>query len=219
VTGDADSAMVIPEELRSLMKLQSIFMPHGTRQRQQQIDSETKHADFVHYTSADAALSIIRSKRIWMRNTTCMSDYREVRLGFELLQAFFSDESKRQGFIEALDECLPGAASEAIAVFDQWWTNGPDGILLNTYIASFSEHLEKEDLHGRLSMWRAFGNNSARVAIVFRVPAYAGVGAMQELRAIFSPVAYLTEAGVHAEFAKSYETFVPTASSYVPWIA
>jgi len=38
----------------------------------------------VHYTSAEAALSIIGDKRVWIRNTTCMSDFREVEHRFDI---------------------------------------------------------------------------------------------------------------------------------------
>lgn len=90
----------------------------------------------------------------------------------------------------------PGAASEAIALFNQWWTDSPSRIRVNTYITSITEHDDKEDLHGRLSMWRAFGNVAARVAIVFRVPWYSG--GIQALNVMFSPVGYLTKDQVHA---------------------
>jgi len=185
--------VVIPEHLQLLMRLESIFMPYATRQRRDLYPNDASHTRFVHYTSAEAALSIIKSKRIWMRNTTCMSDYREVQHGFEILNGFFSDEAKRNAFVKALDECAPGAAQEAITLFGQWWND----IRFNTYLASISEHDPKEDLHGRLSMWRAFGGNVARVAIVFKVPWYTE-GSLA-LNLMFSPVAYLTEAEVHAE--------------------
>jgi hypothetical protein len=88
--------------------------------------------------------------------------------------------------------CAPGAADEAITLFDQWWQT----IRFHTYIAPLSEHLNNEDLHGRLSMWRAFGNSAApRVAAVIRIPKFSG-GAIA-LNLIFSPVAYLTEAETH----------------------
>ena len=146
---------------------------------------------FVHYTSAEAALGIIKSKRIWMRNTTCMADYREVQHGFEILRKFFSEKPKTDAFVAALDVCVPGAAMEAINLFDQWWQN----IQLNTYITSISEHHPKEDLHGRLSMWRAFGGSTARVALVITLPWFSG-GA-EALNVIFSPVSYLTEDEAH----------------------
>jgi hypothetical protein len=185
--------VVIPEHLQLLMRLESIFMPYATRQRRDLYPNDASHTRFVHYTSAESAPSIIKSNRIWMRNTTCMSDYREVQHGFAILNRFFSDEAKRNAFVKALDECAPGAAQEAITLFGQWWND----IRFNTYLASISEHDPKEDLHGRLSMWRAFGGNVARLAIVFKVPWYTE-GSLA-LNLMFSPVAYLTGAEVHAQ--------------------
>lgn len=120
-----------------------------------------------------------------MRNTTCMADYREVQHGFDLLRAFF-DQSGVELFSNTLNPFAPGAAMEAINLFNQRW----ESFRVGTYITSISEHDDKEDSHGRLSMWRAFGGNSARVAIVFEIP-WASGGA-QALNLIFSPVAYLT---------------------------
>jgi hypothetical protein len=52
-------------------------------------------ARFVHYTTAEAALKIISSKRVWMRNTQCMIDFREVQHEFEMLLGFFCGQGKR----------------------------------------------------------------------------------------------------------------------------
>ena len=177
----------ITEENRNAMRLESIFMPHARKQRDKAHENPDKPTRFVHYTSAELALGIIKSKRIWMRNTNCMTDYREVQHGFDSLQSFFSDETKRNAFTDALEACAPGSAQEAINLFNSWL---PD-IRLNTYIASLSEHDDSEDLHGRLSMWRAFGSSVARVAIVLKIPAFSGGAAA--LNIIFSPVAYLNE--------------------------
>jgi len=192
-TKDEDA---IPDSVRVAMQLESIFMPRATEHRRK-LYAGGDSARFVHYTSAEAALGIIKSKRVWMRNTTCMSDYREVHHGISIFQNFFSDVSKREAFTQAVDECAPGAASEAIDLFKQWCADGPSGMPLNTYIASISEHDNGEDMHGRLSMWRAFGSNPIRVAIVLRIPWYTG-GA-QAVNVMFSPVAYSSEADVHAE--------------------
>ncbi len=127
-----------------------------------------------------------------MRNATCMSDYREVHHGFDILARFFSDKPRLEAFTSALDQCAMGAAMEAINTFNQWWNDIRD----HTYISSISEHVAKEDYHGRLSMWRAFSNNVARVALVFRIPKFSGGAAALNL--IFSPVAYLTEIEVHS---------------------
>jgi hypothetical protein len=188
--------VTIPEEAEVEKQLESIFSPHAGRQFQ---DFFKKHPDqtqarFVHYTSAEAALNIIQKKRLWMRNVTCMSDYSEVRHGFVILDKLFSEPSNKKMFAEVLDACAPGAALEAIAIFNQWWTD----ISLNTYITSISEHDDKEDKHGRLSMWRAFGGTVARVAIVFKISTstlHAGV-----FNLVVSPVSYMTECEVQGHF-------------------
>jgi hypothetical protein len=169
---DTLATPIVPEDVQRDIKLEGIFMPHARKQRDNRY---ARGGRFVHYTSADAAVRIIKNKRIWMRNTTCMSDYSEVEHGFEMLRSFFSDKVKFGSFIGALDACCSGVAQDAINLFDQRGNN----IQFSTYIASISEHDDKEDLHGRLSMWRAFGGNAARVAIVFKVPWFSvGVAAL-----------------------------------------
>jgi hypothetical protein len=188
--------------------LERIFMPYATRQRDEAYKEQTGKSlyegpnddplRFVHYTSAEAALSIIRTKRIWMRNTSCMSDYREVQHGFDILQRYFSDKEKSDKFSAALDACAPGVAQEAIKIFGQWWAHPEVSTRFNTYITSISLHRLDEDQHGRLSMWRAFGGqNTARVAFVFSLPKFTAAAASDALNLLFSPVAYLTEAEVH----------------------
>jgi len=173
-------------------QLNGIFLPYATMKIHDFYEDRT-HARFVHYTSAEAALQIIKSKRIWMRNTNCMVDYSEVRRGYSFFFKFFSDKNNKEMFIRAFEECASGIAQEAIGLFDQWWKD----ISLNTYIAAVSEHDVEEDSHGRLSMWRAFGGNVARVAIVINVP-YLSEGS-RALNLIFSPVAYLKEEQVYDE--------------------
>lgn len=182
-----------PEQIQLVIQLESIFMPHARGKRDALYKDKDSKTRFVHYTSAEAALSIIRNKRMWMRNTTCMSDYSEVQHGFAIINEFFRDESKKETFTKSLDECSSNIGEEAIDLFNQWWQD----IQLSTYIASVSEHDDKEDLHGRLSMWRAFGGNATRVAIVLSVPWFSG-GA-QALNLMFSPVGYLKPEEVHAE--------------------
>jgi|SRR5215467_5562609 len=75
-----------PEELQLTLKLQSIFMPFALRRRDAVAQ---RNGRFVHYTTAESGLNIISSKTLWMRNTTCMSDYSEVQHGGRILQRFF----------------------------------------------------------------------------------------------------------------------------------
>jgi len=186
-----------PEEVRKIhdegVRIMSIIMPYALKQMQamyQRTPNQT-HGRFAHYTTAEAALSIIRTKRFWLRNTNCMSDYREVQHGFDIFNRYFSDVEKRKAFVDALDACTRGVADEAISVFNNWWQD----LRLNTYIACVSEHQDSEDVHGRLSMWRAFGGTSTRVCIVLRVPYVSMSGA--SLALTFSPVAYLSESDAH----------------------
>jgi hypothetical protein len=179
------------EQLKMLEKLREIFMPYAVSTRAAMVKRKGR---FVHYTSAASGLNIIRTKQLWMRNTNCMSDYREVQHGFETLNKFFADPSKLQTFLEPLDACVEGVGRQAIELFNQWWRD----IRLNTFISSLSEHLEAEDQHGRLSMWRALAHANARVALVFKLP-LNDEAAATSLSLLLSPVAYYTAAEVEAE--------------------
>lgn len=180
-------------KLTDLRRIEKIFMPEATRQRERAgfTDEKSRAIRFVHYTSAEAAIKIIQSKRMWMRNTMCMADYSEVQHGFHLMNSFFLNPENNKTFIAALDNCHPDVSKDALLAFSHWWERQR----FETYITSISEHADSEDKHGRLSMWRAFGGNAARVALVFRLP-YATEGSMN-LNLLFSPVAYLTEAETH----------------------
>jgi hypothetical protein len=185
---DEQKAPLSPEEKFEQDKiLESIFVPHARRRRNKVYELEKlPFARFVHYTSAEAALKIITQKRLWMRNAACMTDFREVQHGFSILSGFFSKEEKRKAFHAAVNAVAAGAGEEAIKKFDDWWKLGT--IQFKTFILSTSEHDSEEDLHGRLSMWRAFGGATGRVGLVLNVPAQSkGAEAMN---LIFSPVAY-----------------------------
>jgi DUF2971 family protein len=193
---DAQTVIPVPtaEHMEIAKRLHGIFMPYARGGFDRIYKNPDRPIRFVHYTTAVAALNIIKTKRVWTRNTNCMADYREVQHGFDMLASFFRNEPKRDSFIQALDVVQPGAAQESIKLFEQ----SAQDIRLNTYIASLSEHDDHEDFHGRLSMWRAFGGgNIARVAIVLRIPQISP--AAVALHSIFSPVAYMKEEQVHAQ--------------------
>jgi hypothetical protein len=153
----ADKVAATADQRETLMKLEAVFMPHATKQRMEIYDKGTNdYARFVHYTSAEAALNIIRSKRIWMRSTMCMSDHREVQHGYDIVRKVLSENENAKRFFAALDASVPGVAEESFKLFDQWWND----IRFSTYITSISEHDDSEDAHGRLSMWRGFGGNN-----------------------------------------------------------
>ena len=103
MTDDLTAALqtATPAQLRAL-RLESIFMPEGRRLREAFYRSNS-NPRFVHYTRAEAALEIIRKKRLWLRNTTAMIDYREVHHGFALLQSWFVVEENLNRFVAVFE--------------------------------------------------------------------------------------------------------------------
>ena len=145
-----------PISADDLRRLSDIFMPRA-KARMDEVygisgdSGSAESARFVHYTSAEAAFTIIKEKTLWMRNTNVMSDASEVRHGYSLLNQYFKDPAKMTALTRALSKSSPGAAELAIRQFDEKFND----IWYNTYITSISEHADSEDVHGRLSMWRA----------------------------------------------------------------
>ncbi len=146
-------------------KLYGIFHPVAARQ---QADHKKNGLRFAHYTTAETALKIIRSGKIWMRSTACMSDYREVVHGKEQIEKFLADAFNQERFFSVFEKCSPGSAQKAMTTFQNWW----ESTRTRTFITCLTEHSgdqwdddHLEDRFGRLSMWRAFGSGP-NVAIV-----------------------------------------------------
>jgi len=187
-------AAVTSEIFEQGIRLADIMMPcfmKKTRELFLRKPGQTR-GRLVHYTTAEAALNIIRTKRFWMRNTNCMSDFSEVQHGFDILNSFFANKAKKESFTEALDDCIPGVASEAITAFNNSWKD----IRFNSYIACLSEHQDSEDSNGRLSMWRTFGGTATRIGIVLNIPYTLSI---LPLNIIFSSVAYFSESAAHED--------------------
>lgn len=149
---------------------------------------------FAYYTTAATAHLILQNHELWMRNTAVMNDFTEVEHGLRcLINAYQSPAGEE--LRAAMDMCFPGISSEWNELFNSWIPT----IKRNTYILSVSEHTREEDLHGRLSMWRAYGG-SAGVAFIFNGgPMFRPSDA---LKAYSSPVAYLAPDGMAAEMKK-----------------
>jgi hypothetical protein len=186
--------LTTPEQRALYRKVATILLPHSRRKAERLYphDEQSPPALFAHYTSAEAALNILKTKRLWMRNTQCMVDYREVKYGYEmLLHAFNRDNGKLLSELKvAIDDCSPKAADAALEQFDRNWAS----IQRATFVTCFSEHDVSENQNGRLSMWRSFAPTTARVAIVVAIPYFAGV--TEKIRLIFSSVGYMDQDGV-----------------------
>lgn len=170
---------------RNQIELERIFVPR-TRRERDKVFGNVENPKFVHYTSAENALKIIESRRLWMRNSGAMSDYSEIRHGFEILHELFNENEQliSRNFTQALKPFLRGEGDPIRLLFDNSHHINP-----NIYISSLSLHQEKENYNGRLSMWRAFGGNGGRIAFVLNIPRNSGIASRLGLN--FSPVSYL----------------------------
>jgi hypothetical protein len=182
------------KQLDDFREVHRIFMPLAAERVKEAFNKEPT-TRFVHYTSAEAALNIIRTKCIWMRSPKYMADFSEVKHGHQVIQ-HLRDQGRVRPWVNALDAIVPGIANNALAVFDQRFEN----LQSSCYIASLSEH-QPDDCDGRLSMWRASGTATGKVAIVLKLPDPSGEP--KGLNLLFSPVEYLDEEKICAAFEKA----------------
>ncbi len=182
---------------QDIFKLRDIFAPHEARRR----DELFKHnRRLIHYTSAAAAISIIRNGVVWMRNVRCMNDFMEVEHGFQLMQRSFEppiDSETEKGLravTAALDSIFPNISQEGIDWFDGWLFD----LRNKTYITCLSEHDKFEEKFGRLSMWRSYTANQVGVGLVINpLPFYS---LSETFGAFSSPVYYFGDTELRDTF-------------------
>lgn len=159
------------------------FFPYATRKMEDMRENNTR---FVHYTSAENALNIIDGKQVWLRNTNLMNDYREVQHGDRCLIDSWNDDAVGGKLRSALNQVSEGLSERVL----QQYIDGERTRSLETYMIAVSEHgneSSREDLYGRLSMWRAYGG-STNVAFVFKNDPF--LSESDALNAFTSPVLY-----------------------------
>lgn len=144
-------------------RLVQIFHPYACEKSRAVKDERRR---FVHYTSAEAAMAILRSREVWMRKSSCMNDFMEVTHGRDCLVNAYNCEIGAE-FKRALEAIFPGTSRQVQETFD---TLLPQ-LFTETYLTCVSEHLEAEDVFGRLSMWRAYGKGTG-VALVLKSAAF-----------------------------------------------
>ena len=168
----------------------SVFYPRILESTER---AEKEDLRLVQYTSADAAMSILRNKEVWLRNVQCMNDYMEVDHGIDCLVAAFRSEKEGAHFKAVMEGLLPGIVSEIGELFDGWLPH----LRSSTHIACVSEHPKAENRYGRLSMWRAYGGKRP-VAIVMNREAFGSES--DALAAYTHPVAYMDTDHFNQEF-------------------
>ena len=130
----------------------------------------------------------------------------EANFGHQQLVRLFQNQELKTAFIEALAPYGDDMGNRVLKHFDEWWKN----IQFNTYITSISEHDQSENVYGRLSMWRAYGGNSAKAALVLRMP--LAPGQVAGLRLLFSPVEYLAFDEIVQEFRDALQSIQNNAA-------
>ncbi|MDR7157251.1 hypothetical protein J2W40_004099 [Sphingobium xenophagum] len=161
--------------------------------------AKQNHRKFVHYTSAEAALSIIAKKEVWLRNSSAMNDYSEIGYGEMLFRnVFHSDSDATRMSRSVLDSINPGLHDRLAQFFEQRAAQRRHF----TYLISVSEHGphevkpgmipdQGEEKYGRLSMWRAYGRDRVGVAMVFNSQAL--MAPSNVIGAYTNPVAYVEQ--------------------------
>jgi hypothetical protein len=179
------------EQLRILQ----IFHPYAVRKIGEIIKNGTR---FIHYTTAEGAVGILDSKEVWMRKSSCMNDYMEVEHGFECLNAAYKKHKEK--FSAIFDAVFPGFSKKLEELFNGWLPQ----FRSESYITCISEHDEKENRTGRLSMWRAYGS-AAGVGVVLNPAPF--IQPSDALKAYTSPVAYLDGVAFEREYTNLLESF------------
>jgi hypothetical protein len=145
---------------------------------------------FAYYTTAETAAKILQDKKLWMRNATTMNDFREIQHGWDCVAGALNG-GLRDLLTAALDAAIPGLTQTVLKALDNWrWHS-----LYQTYLTCFSEHCPADDPEGlleehlgRLSMWRAYGQQSG---VAFVMKGETLLSETDTLKVYSSPVAYL----------------------------
>ena len=165
---------------------------------------EQKNIRFVHYTSADAAVKILKGGSIWLRQTTLMNDRREVEHGLDCLRAAYQSPDG-QRIRNLFNSVYSGLTEEIEKHMNDHWQM----LIMGTFVACFSEHGgtlwdapdrdHQEDIFGRLSMWRAYGRGSGVALVLNNKPLMSPTQATSILT---GPVAYMLPAQMVNEFKR-----------------
>ena len=110
------------------------LFPYAKQRAKCWISPSDKLCKFSHYTSADTAIKIIRTRELWMRNVRTMNDFSEVKHGLEL-----HDKALKK---------FNGRIKSAWGKIDPEWANQLDlnndwlrqTLLKKSYVTSFAEH-------------------------------------------------------------------------------
>ena len=174
--------------MNDFLNMEKIFCPTRIENAQNFMKDGSK---FAYYTNASTAVEIIRNQEIWLRNALIMNDYSEISYGLKLFRNGLESQAGQE-FGKALN-------SIELNLFDktmEWFETLEETILTDTFITCLSSHFPSENQHGRLSMWRAYGNTALVVnhSPFLNENAYSGIYSV--------PVHYWNQTDFDSELSK-----------------
>lgn len=175
------------------------FFPYAQERMKEAEDSALK---FVHYTSAENAIRILRENAICLRNARLMNDFSEINFGIARLQSAWADQDLRDRFSNVLESLHVGLTG----LVESYFNHHKELRTLDTFMLSVSEHGSEqidEDKYGRLSMWRAYGGNT-NVALVLNNGPF--LRPSDALNAYTSPVLYADDTIFKNRFGELIES-------------
>ncbi|MDP2782170.1 DUF2971 domain-containing protein [Devosia sp.] len=171
----------------------AIFRPFAMKKAQY---AEKTGQQFIHYTSAATATLILKNTEVWMRQSSAMNDFREIEFGQACIRRAWLEHGER--FEDVFGKIDP---KMSVKLWD-WFVSWEQRVRTETYIACVSEHRARENTHGRLSMWRAYGGNSGVGLVLDGGPL---LRVSDALGAYASPVGYHTLQSFSAAFERLIE--------------
>lgn len=206
---------MVVQDTTLVTKFSDVFFPYAMKR----IDRVKKtNGRFVYYTSAATACSILEKKEVWLRNTRLMNDYSELAHGLKCLQEAWDDLEVQAEMNSVFDQIGPDVRERIQSEFNSRLLER----VLETYILCISEHgsalrdddghlIVDEDLHGRLSMWRAYGGDSS-VAFVFNNAPF--LNESDAFHAFTSPVMYADP----PKFREEFLCFIKNLAHNIEWL-
>jgi hypothetical protein len=137
----------------------------------------------AHYTSVEVLEAILRNNEVWFSNPLFMNDIEEVRFGMIAGENLFLSSPEIESACGSKERSV-----KLRATFNYWYNQFVNDHLLDLYVLCMSEHA-REDIDGRLSMWRGYGGNGKGAAIVFDT---AKIVALEDSPLIIANVHYGT---------------------------
>lgn len=154
---------------------------------------------FVHYTSADTAMRILKGESdgkryLWLRNATDMNDFSEIEWGrYCFQQSVVSDNELGTRLTQLINQIEPNMAVNLASAMAADFNS----MKANAHLVSLSLHGGSLVNTGLLSMWRAYGGPD-NVCFVFKTAAFMGHQLAYEL--VLSPVLYANPGDYKSQF-------------------